>query len=87
MADLEKLYLLDTVAVSILKQADTIRKWISEASKVKSTSYPTTRAIIKMEKISLGPTATLPTSITQQPSQSLQSLTLPTTNHASTTYT
>jgi len=42
MADLEKLYLLDTVAVSILKQADTIRKWISEASKVKSTSYPTT---------------------------------------------
>ena len=41
-ADLEELHLLDTVAVSTLKQADTIRKWISEASKAKSTFYPTT---------------------------------------------
>ena len=41
-ADLEELRLLDTVAVSTLKQADTIRKRISEASKAKSTSYPAT---------------------------------------------
>ena len=41
-ADLEELRLLDTVAVSILKQADTIRKQISKVSKAKSTSYPAT---------------------------------------------
>jgi len=41
-ADLEELHLLDTVVVSTLKQVDTIRKQISEASKAKSTFYPAT---------------------------------------------
>jgi len=40
--DLKELCLLDTVAVSTLKQVDSIRKWISKASKAKSTSYPST---------------------------------------------
>ena len=40
--DLKELCLLNTVAVSTLKQVDSIRKWISEASKAKSTSYPST---------------------------------------------
>jgi len=41
-ADLEELRLLDTVVVLILKQADTIRKRISKASKAKYISYPAT---------------------------------------------
>ena len=54
-ADLEELHLLDTVAVLTLKQADSIRKQISEASKVKSTLYPATRAAVKTGKALLSP--------------------------------
>jgi len=64
-ADLKELHLLDTVAVSTLKQADTIRKRISEASKAKSTSYPATRAAVKTGKASLNPIVTLPASAPQ----------------------
>ena len=59
-ADLEELRLLNTIAVSTLKQADTIRKRISEASKAKSTSYPATWATVKAGKVSLNPIAILP---------------------------
>jgi len=86
-ADLEELRLLDTVAVSTLKQADTIRKWISKASKAKCTSYPTTRAAVKAGKASLNPIVTLPALAPQQLSSSSQSPTIPTTNHLSTTHT
>jgi len=86
-ADLEELRLLDTVAISTLKQADTIRKQISKASKAKSTSYPATRATVKAGKASLNPIVTLPASAPQQLSPSSQSPTVPTTNHSSTTHT
>jgi len=48
--DLKKLHLLDIVAVSILKQENTIRKWISKALKAKSISYSITQAAVKAEK-------------------------------------
>jgi len=86
-ADLEELRLLNTVAVSTLKQADTIRKQISKASKAKSTSYSATRAAVKAEKASLNPIVTLPALAPQQLSPSSQSSTVPTTNHSSTTHT
>jgi len=86
-ADLKELRLLDTVAVSTLKQADTIRKQISEASKAKSTSYPATQATIKTRKASLNPIVTLPVSDPQQLSLSSQPPTVSTTNHSSTTHT
>ena len=86
-ADLEELCLLDIVAVSTLKQADTIRKQISEASKAKSTSYPATWAAVKGEKTSLNPIVTSPVSVPQQLSPSSQPPTVPTTNHLSTTHT
>ena len=86
-ADLEELCLLDTVTVSTLKQANTIRKQISEASKAKSTSYLATRAAVKAEKVSLNPIVTLPALAPQQLSPSSQPPTVPTTNHSSTTRT
>ena len=86
-ADLEELRLLDTVAVSILKQADTIRKQISKASKAKSTSYPATWAAVKAGKASLNPIVTLPALAPQQLSLPSQPPTVPTTNHSSTNCT
>jgi len=86
-ADLEELCLLDTVTVSTLKQANTIRKQISEASKAKSTSYPVTWAAVKAEKALLNPIVTSPASAPQKLSPSSQPPTVPTTNHLSTTRT
>jgi len=63
--DLKELCLLDIVIVSTLKQADSIRKQISKASKVKSTSYSATRAAIKAGKASLNPIVALPILISQ----------------------
>jgi len=87
LADLEELRLLDTVAVSTLKQADTIRKRISEASKAKCTSYPATRAAVKAGKVSLNPIVISPALAPQQLSPSSQPPTVPTINHSSTTRT
>jgi len=56
MADLEELCMLDSVAVSTLKQADSIRKQITNTTKRKPIPTPATRSAMKAEKASLIPT-------------------------------
>jgi len=53
IADLEELCMLDSVAVSTLKQADSIRKWISNATKRKPIPTPATQFAVKIGKVSL----------------------------------
>ena len=55
-ADLEELHMLDSVAVSTLKQADSIRKRISNTAKGKTMPTPATRSTVKAGKASLIPT-------------------------------
>ena len=54
--DLEELCILDSVAVSILKQADSIRKCISNTAKGKPMLTPAIQSAVKARKTSLIPT-------------------------------
>jgi len=55
-ADLEELCMLDLVAVLTLKQADSIKKHISDTAKGKPMLTPATRSAVKARKASLIPT-------------------------------
>jgi len=72
-ADLEELCMLDSVAVSILKQADSIRKHISNTAKGKPMPTPATQSAVKAGKASLIPTFSHTLADTQSSPTSSQS--------------
>ena len=72
-ADLEELRMLDSVAVSTLKQADSIRKRISNTAKGKPMPTPATRSAVKAGKASLIPTFSHTLANTQSSPTSSQS--------------
>ena len=66
-ADLEELRMLDSVAVSTLKQADSVRKRISNAAKEKPMPIPATQSAVKVGKAPLTSTSSHAPANSQSP--------------------
>ena len=72
--DLEELHILDSIVVSTLKQANSIRKHISNIAKGKPMPTPATQSAMKTEKASFIPTFLHTPANTQSSPTSSQSL-------------